>query len=164
MMAWSDDLARKYRWHRWDERWNLLGEHQETQVNFLHSLDLFVYPLGHTFKESWGRSTVEAMLTGCVPLVPRGHHFESLIEHGKSGFLCGGFAEWQEHALRLRMDCPFRQRIARQCREHAATRLCNAEEHRNVWLDMLAQVEGTTPTAAAPEVDEAAATNDIAQP
>ena len=141
VMAWSDDLAEKYRWHRFDERWELLGSNAEPQVKFLQSLDLFVYPLGHTFRESWGRSTVEAMLTGCIPLVPRGHHFEQLIEHGRSGFLCGDFTEWQEHALKLRMDHPYREHVARQCHEHAATKLCNAEEHRRVWLDMLEQVE-----------------------
>ncbi len=166
VMAWSDELARKYRWHRWDERWELLGEHEETQLKFLHSLDLFVYPLGHTFRESWGRSTVEAMLTGCVPLVPRGHQFESLIEHGESGFLCGEFAEWQEHALRLRLDCPYRQRIARQTHEHAAQELCDAEAHRKVWLDMLAQVEGRAQTnaAAEAEAEAAAAAKKFAQP
>ena len=31
-------------------------------------LDLFVYPLGHQFIESWGRVVAEAMLTGCVPI------------------------------------------------------------------------------------------------
>lgn len=154
VMAWSDELARKYGWHRWDERWELLREREETQVAFLHSLDLFVYPLGHTFRESWGRSTVEAMLTGCVPLVPRGHQFECLIEHGESGFLCGEFAEWQEHALRLRMDCGYRQRIARQAHECAAGRLCSEEAHRRVWLEMLGQVAAGEPSAPAAEEAE----------
>ena len=141
VMAWSDELARKYRWHDFDARWDLLAPNGEPQAEFLQSLDLFVYPLGHTFRESWGRSTVEAMLTGAVPLVPRGHYFENLMVHGESGFLCADIAEWQEHARHLRMDFSFRQKIARQSREHAATRLCDAEEHRRVWLEMFASVE-----------------------
>jgi hypothetical protein len=48
VMAWSDELANKYRWHRFDDRWTLLPPQAETQVEFLNSLDLFVYPLGHT--------------------------------------------------------------------------------------------------------------------
>ena len=81
------------------------------------------------------------MLTGAVPLVPRGHHFENLMVHGESGFICGDIAEWQEHARQLRIDSSFRQRIARQARAHATTRLCDAEEHRRVWLEMFASVE-----------------------
>ena len=144
-MAWSDELARKYRWHDFDARWDLLAANEETQVEFLHSLDLFVYPLGHTFRESWGRSTVEAMLTGAVPLVPRGHQFGNLIAHGESGFLCEDIAEWQEHALQLRMDFSFRQTIARQAREYAETRLCDADVHRRVWLEMFAAVGSAAP-------------------
>ena len=79
-----------YKHHRFDRRWDLLPKEAESQVEFLHSLDLFVYSLGPTFRESWGRSTVEAMLTGAVPLVPKGggHHLENLIPHGQGGFLC----------------------------------------------------------------------------
>ena len=55
VMAWSEDLRRKYAWHRFDDRWDLLESEAEPQVRFLHSLDLFVYPLGHQFVESWGR-------------------------------------------------------------------------------------------------------------
>jgi hypothetical protein len=136
VMAWSDELARKYRWHTFDDRWDLLSAEQETQIAFLHSLDLFVYPLGHAFKESWGRSTVEAMLTGCVPLVPAGHHLDQLLVHGECGFICGDFLEYQEHAHRLFHDRPFRAAMARQCREHAVTKLCVAAEHRRAWLEV----------------------------
>jgi glycosyltransferase involved in cell wall biosynthesis len=103
-------------------------------VEFLHSLDLFVYPLGHNFRESWGRSTVEAMLTGCVPLVPIGHQFEQLLAHGETGYLCDDFLEWKEYAQRLYHDYPMRRQMASCCREHAVTKLCNKEEHLRAWL------------------------------
>src|SRR5260221_12249710 len=101
VMAWDYKVSQKYRWFKFDGRWELLAASKETQVDFLHSLDLFVYPLGHNFRESWGRSTVEAMLTGCVPLVPVGHHFENLMIHGETGFICNDFLEWKEYAQRL---------------------------------------------------------------
>lgn len=148
VMAWGEELARKYRWHRWDNRWDLLEPGKETAVRFLQSLDLFVYPRGHTLRESWGRSTVEAMLTGAVPLVPRGHHLENLVQHGEAGFLCGDVSEWQEHARRLRLDYPLRAAMSRRCREHAETRLCNAEEQRAVWLGMIAEVLGQVEVGA----------------
>jgi len=136
VMAWSDQLTHKYRWHLFDDRWDLLKPEKESQVDFLHSLDLFVYPLGHTFRESWGRSTVEAMLTGCIPLVPSGHQFEALMVHGESGFICGDFLEYRNYAQQLFYDFPLRTRLAKQCREHAVTNLCDREEHLRVWLEV----------------------------
>jgi len=136
VMAWSEALRRKYRWHRFDERWELLESLAEPQVRFLHSLDLFVYPLGHHFREAWGRSTVEAMLTGAIPLVPRGHHFENLIVHGQSGFLCEDIQEYREHSHRLRLDLGFRRRISALCRQHAVNELCNAAQHLKLWQEV----------------------------
>ncbi|MHB8520225.1 MAG: glycosyltransferase [Limisphaerales bacterium] len=136
VMAWDGALARKYRWHHFDRRWDLLAAEQETQLDFLRSLDLFVYPLGHHFKESWGRSTVEAMLTGCIPLVPTGHFFENLITHGESGFLCYDFLDYQEHAQKLYHDYSYRKQISAQCRAHARTTLCNQAQHLKTWLEV----------------------------
>lgn len=136
VMAWDQALHEKYRWHRFDERWDLLASEQEAQVDFLHSLDLFVYPLGHHFKESWGRSTVEAMLTGAIPLVPRGHHFENLIVQGDSGFICHDFLEYQTAAQRLSADYALRRRLSAQCRHHAEHVLCNAGEHLKCWTEV----------------------------
>ena len=133
VMAWSKALARKYRWHHFDSRWNLLQSQGESQVRFLHSLDLFIYPLGHHFKETWGRSTVEAMLTGCIPLVSPGDHLENLLVHGESGFVCRDFLEYQGPAQRLCRDRAYRRRMARQCREHALNQLCDKAEHRQIW-------------------------------
>jgi glycosyltransferase involved in cell wall biosynthesis len=137
VMAWDEVLARKYRWHRFDARWDLLPEAAESQVAFLRSLDLFVYPLGHTVTESWGRSTVEAMLTGCIPLVPAGHHFEHLLVHGQSGFICQDFLHYKEYAQRLCLDWPYRVQLARQCHGHARTKLCDKEQHLKLWLQAL---------------------------
>lgn len=136
VMAWDDTLGHKYRWHRFDARWELLKAEQQSAVEFLQSLDLFVYPLGHNFTESWGRSTVEAMLTGAIPLVPPGHHLENLMIHGETGFICGDFLEYQEHAQKLFHDGALRDSMARRCREHAAQRLCNREEHLKLWLEV----------------------------
>jgi hypothetical protein len=137
VMAWSENLAKKYRWHRFDERWDLLGTMAEPQLKFLYSLDLFVFPLGHTCTEVWGRATVEAMLTGCIPLVPAGHHFAQLMVSGESGFICRDFLEYQSWARKLCCDYPWRKKIARQCWSHATHELCNAEKHRALWREAL---------------------------
>lgn len=136
VMAWSKDLARKYRWHPFDARWELMSALAETQLKFLYSLDLFIFPLGHTYTEVWGRAVVEAMLTGCIPLVPGGHHFCELIVPAESGFICNDFLEYKHWAHKLYHDFPWREKIARQCREHAVHELCDAEKHREIWREV----------------------------
>ena len=93
VMAWSEKMTKQYRWHRFGPEWELLPKNKMASLDFLWSLDVFVYPLGHRFKESWGRVVVEAMLTGCPPLVPVGHHFHNMLVDEESGYLCGPFAE-----------------------------------------------------------------------
>jgi glycosyltransferase involved in cell wall biosynthesis len=141
VMAWSPKLAEKYRWHHFDDRWDLLRQKQEPQEEFLQSLDLFMYPLGHRFRESWGRATVEAMLTGCIPFVPKGHFFDSLIVHGKSGFICGDFLEYQENARMLAEDPKLRREMSMACRHHAEKELCDRQRHRELWLNVFRSQE-----------------------
>jgi hypothetical protein len=137
VMAWSKELADKYRWHKFGPEWELLKEAQETQIDFLHSIDLFVYPLGHNFRESWGRSTVEAMLTGCIPLVPPGHHLDHLVKDGVNGFICSDFKEYQERAHQLYNDFDFRRQMSRRAREHTAKTHCDAKQHSKIWGEAL---------------------------
>ncbi len=137
VQAWSEELRKKYAWHRFGPEWNLLPANKVPAAEFLSQLDLFVYPLGHQVVESWGRSTVEAMLTGCVPLVPRGHNFEKMMLHGESGFICGSFAEFKVVTQELYGNRALRLQIGRQAAHHARTVLCNEEEHRIMWLEAL---------------------------
>ena len=137
VMAWSKELKQKYRRHSFDQRWELLPPLAESQLTFLQKLDLFVYPLGREVIESWGRSTVEAMLTGAIPLVPQGHNFAQLIVDGETGFICDDFGDYQRHAHRLSDDRGYRLAMSRACHEHAVNNLCNREEHLQVWLEAL---------------------------
>jgi glycosyltransferase involved in cell wall biosynthesis len=137
VMAWSEELAVKYRWHRFGPRWELLPPEAEDAFSFLASLDLFVYPLGHQFTESWGRSTVEAMLTGLVPLVPPGHHLENLIVPGETGFVCDDFQEYRRCAAVLCRDERRRQQMARSACRHALHNLCDRAAHLRTWREAL---------------------------
>jgi glycosyltransferase involved in cell wall biosynthesis len=136
VMAWDEALAAKYSWHRFGPGWERLGPAQEPAADFLSSLDLLVYPLGHRVVESWGRAVVEAMLTGCIPLVPAGHHFEQLIIDGETGFVCRDFLDYQEHAQALRANPRRRQDMARAAREHSVAAHCSIEAHRRMWLEL----------------------------
>jgi hypothetical protein len=137
IMAWSIDLGKKYKWFKFGKEWDLLWAEQETQSDFLQSLDLFVYPLGHNFIESWGRSTVEAMLTGAIPLVQTGHHLENLIIHNETGFVCDDILEYKEYCHKLYFDKEYRKKMSIRCNEHATNNICNREEHKRIWREAL---------------------------
>ena len=135
VMAWSDELSRQWSEHSFDDRWDLLPALQEEPATFLRSVDLFVYSLREDLRESWGRSVVEAMLSGVVPILPDSseHHLRNLVIHGESGFLCGTPEEFGYYARLLDNDRDLLLKCAVQARAHAATRLCDAAEHIGYW-------------------------------
>ena len=137
VMAWSSELQKKYRWHRFGPKWELLPANREPALRFLYSLDLFVYPLGHRIRESWGRAVVEAMLTGCVPIVPSGHQFDKLMVHGKSGFICNTFSEFRDVVHALYKDFSYRENVARCASSFARERLCDPADHLARWEEAL---------------------------
>jgi glycosyltransferase involved in cell wall biosynthesis len=138
VMAWGPELQKQYRWHRFDTNWDLLIENKIPALNFLRSLDVFLYPIGHRVKESWGRAVVEAMLTGCVPVVPSEHQFHKFISHGETGFICHKFAEFKACIVELFENYPLRKRVSIRASEFAREVICNPGEHRRVWLEALA--------------------------
>ena len=137
VMAWSAELQKQYRWHRFGPEWELLPAKKETAVTFLYSLDLFLYPLGHRVKESWGRAVVEAMLTGAVVVAPVGHQFEKLIVQGETGFVCKEFREFRGIARELYENYECRLKVSRQAGEYARQELCNPQKHLDLWLRAL---------------------------
>lgn len=137
VMAWDSNVNKKYPWFNFNDQWNLLKPNQENAVEFLHTLDLFVYPIGHRVKESWGRSTVEAMLTGCVPIVPSGHQFSLFIENGVTGYICQEYEEWKYHIQKLYTDNGHKEKMASATARYAREEICNDVEHAKIWCDAL---------------------------
>jgi glycosyltransferase involved in cell wall biosynthesis len=133
----SENLKNKYKWFNFGDKWDLIKPSKENALDFLYSLDLFVYPLGHKFIESWGRSTVEAMLTGCIPIVQSGHNLENIIIHGVTGFICDDFYDTKNTINNLYNNIELKNKISRQCREHAADKICNREQHLSIWRKAL---------------------------
>jgi glycosyltransferase involved in cell wall biosynthesis len=135
VMGWTGQLAAQWPEHKFDSRWDLLPPLAETPSQFLQSLDLFVYSLHPTCRESWGRVVVEAMLSGAVPLVPAGreHHLQSLVTHGETGFVCESPADFGEQARRLESDPDLRLDLAQQARAEAEKCLCDAEQQKAAW-------------------------------
>ncbi|HRJ41250.1 MAG TPA: glycosyltransferase [Caldilineaceae bacterium] len=63
--------------------------------------------------EHFGVTTVEAMASGCVPVVIRKGGQTEIIEHGRTGFLWSQIEELREYTLRLIRDEALRQKMAR---------------------------------------------------
>ena len=136
VMAWDKDLSDKYADHCFGERWDLLEALSESTVDFLNSLDLFVYDPG-SLLESWGRSTVEAMLCGAVPIVPTGHHFDKLVLDKECGFLCRNQTEFKRAVEELSQDGQTRSRFSRLARQYAEEQLCDRKQHIERWKHAL---------------------------
>ncbi|MBI3957870.1 MAG: glycosyltransferase [Chloroflexi bacterium] len=62
--------------------------------------------------EHFGVTTVEAMASGCVPVVIRKGGQTEIIEHGRTGFLWTRVEELKEYTLRLIQNEPLRQEMA----------------------------------------------------
>lgn len=135
VMGWDYELAARWPKFVFDKRWDLLAPLAERPAEFLQSLDLFVYALHSTCRESWGRAVVEAMLTGAIPLVPAGeeHHLQSLVSHGACGFVCSGPEEFGSYARRLEADPAMRRSFSQEAHAYAKREFCNAEAHRESW-------------------------------
>jgi glycosyltransferase involved in cell wall biosynthesis len=135
VMAWSEGLTERWSHHEFDARWELLESAAIPTTEFLQSLDVLVYNTSPRFQESWGRAVVEAMLSGVVPIVPRGHghHLENLIRHGVSGFLCDTPQEFGNYARFLQDNPDQLNEMSRSARSDAAERLCDPAEHLALW-------------------------------
>ena len=70
--------------------------------------------------EHFGISTVEAMANGCVPVVIRRGGQPEIIEHAKSGFLCGSLEEMMSRTAELAADQKLWARMSSAARERAA--------------------------------------------
>jgi len=136
IMAWNPQVASMYRWHYFGDNWDLLAPNEESTVDFLHSLDLFVYKMGYKFRESWGRSTVEAMLTGCIPIVPSGHNFKEFIIQEKTGFMCDTYEDYRNVCEELQKNPKRRDMISKQASAFAASVICNKDKHTKIWRNV----------------------------
>ena len=120
-------------------RWSLLAPGAVETVRFLHSLDLYVYDVGPGLRESWGRTVVEAMLTGLPVLLPADprHHLHHLVPDKVAGFHCREPAQWREAAQRLSGDAALRRTMGRAGHRYAVHELCAAAAHQRVWREAL---------------------------
>jgi glycosyltransferase involved in cell wall biosynthesis len=94
IMGWNKKLENKYNWFNFKEdRWDLLQENQESILEFLSQLDLYVFNAYHTYIENQTRSLIEAQLLGVPAIVPNYGNFSNMIWHGRNGFIYNNIEE-----------------------------------------------------------------------
>lgn len=78
---------------------------------------LHYYP----FRESFGISTTQAMLSGCIPIGSKSQGFIEQIQHGETGFLCETADEAIYYASFLAFNPAIRKTMAIKAREYATS-------------------------------------------
>jgi glycosyltransferase involved in cell wall biosynthesis len=95
----------------------LLPECGQDPVDFLRSLDCFVYRTADRLTEAFGRVVIEAMACG-LPVVCHQHGgYTEVIESGRNGFLFDTDAEALTLIQRLRADPRLRESVGQAARE-----------------------------------------------
>lgn len=94
IMGWDKNLSNKFKWFNFDKhKWDLLNENQETPLDFLSKLDLYVFSSHHKYIENQTRSMIEAQLLGIPSLAPNYGNFPKMIWHGRNGFIYNSIEE-----------------------------------------------------------------------
>jgi len=93
------------------------NQHHLSVKDFYNSIDFIVQPMDTT--ENWPRIGLEAMYSGKPLVVDRRGGWETMIEHGVSGFLCDHDRDFIYYGSRLAYDDDLRHTIAENARLHA---------------------------------------------
>lgn len=137
VMGWSDQLTNKWPWFKPNpNKFELLSQCAEPTSYFYNSLDVFVYPLGHTFTESWGRTVVEAQLCGLPVICDAGHHMDNTIINMKTGILCKTWEEYIANIRGMAANPSIMELMSANAIMHA-NKLMDRETHLNIWKEAL---------------------------
>jgi len=84
--------------------------HHETLAKIYASSDIFLFP---STSETYGNVVVEAMASGCIPVIGKGGGSQALVMDGKNGFLCSPNApdDYMEKINRLLRDKTLREKM-----------------------------------------------------
>lgn len=134
ILGWGADLQKKFSYFKFDKSWILHEAGSIPVQSVLADIDAWVYPLGHRFTESWGRSTIEAMLTGLIPIVDSGHSFDELLTH--VGFKCKNYEEFKYFINWLYKNPKDRKELGYACHLFAKE-LMSREKHLQIWKEAL---------------------------
>ena len=112
------------------------------------------------YMEHFGIATVEAMGTGCVPLVPMSGGQPEIVEHGMSGFLCRNAQELLQHTSRLASDASLCQKMGQAAKERSRLFLPEIFNQRLSQLVAEAMCNGRNEIQSRPEQSQSSFAHD----
>lgn len=142
VMGWNNkDIAKKYDWFTFSDRWSLLRTNEVKTQDFLESLDVFLYNCNHRFIENQSRAIVEAQLTGCPVVAPNKWNFPNMIWDQRTGFLWEDIADIKE-AMSDLVHYDFRRKMGKMASDCTRDIWCDADTARRRWSSLLNYLEG----------------------
>ena len=133
VMGFTEDLKNRFKWFKFGNEWNLLKPNQEKTLDFLKSLDIYIYNSHYKFAETQCRTSIEAMLTGLPVIAPFRNNFSDQIWNTKSGFLWKTYEECQTFAKILEKNFYLRKEMGKLAREISINLWCDEEKHNKLW-------------------------------
>lgn len=136
VMGINSEFKKRFNWFNFNNKWDLLKSNEENTIEFLSSLDIYVYNSHHTFTETQCRATIEAMLTGLPVIAPVKENFINQIWHTKSGFLWNTYEECQNFIKILEKNPSFRKDMGKLARSISLELWCDIETQINKWENL----------------------------
>jgi glycosyltransferase involved in cell wall biosynthesis len=99
-----------------DPNVELLPENAEDSVQFLQSLDAFVYRTHPNWYESYGRVVFEALACGLPLVVEPRHGYADLLADGETALFSQTTSEFRRNVQRLQMDPDLRRSMGKNSR------------------------------------------------
>ena len=140
IMGFNKNLHNKFKWFDFNDKWDLLVENQENTIDFLKSLDIYVYNSHYKFVETQCRATIEAMLTGLPVVAPLKFNFSNQIWNDKSGFLWNSYEECQTFVKILEKKPLLRKEMGSFARKISSHLWCDPVQHLNLWENLFSNI------------------------
>lgn len=134
IMGVSKEIMEIFSWYNFDPiKWDLLECNAETLVEFLGSLDAYVYNSSYKFTETQCRASIEALLTGLPVIAPNKPNFTDQIWHKKNGFICEYFEDYKKAVQSLEDSAELRLELSSNARELSIKQWCDTEKQVSIW-------------------------------
>jgi glycosyltransferase involved in cell wall biosynthesis len=134
IMGWNEKLQNKFKWFEFDRtRWDFLSENQETIIEFLSQLDLYVFNAHHQYIENQTRSLIEAQLLGIPSIAPNYGNFPNMIWHGRNGFVYNNIEECYNYIYYMHKNESFYKELSYNSKNLSKVIWSNKEQQLNIW-------------------------------
>jgi glycosyltransferase involved in cell wall biosynthesis len=140
IMGWGPNLDKKYGWFDFSERWTLMRANQVPTMEYLASIDIFLYNCNHRFIENQSRAVIEAQLSGTPVVAPAKWNFPNMIWDQRTGILWDDLDELREGLADL-MNYDFRKKMGKLASDCTRQIWCDSDSARRKWRAVINYME-----------------------